>query len=94
MKYVNDRVRRQDRLMDEARALELLREGEYGVLSMVADGGGYGVPVNFVWDGVRSVYIHCAPTAPQADGHRTESEGLAVRHRQCASAAAEFHHRV
>ena len=48
MKYVNDRVRRQDRLMDEARALELLREGEYGVLSMVADGGGYGVPVNFV----------------------------------------------
>ena len=28
MKYVNDRIRRQDRLMDEARALELLREGE------------------------------------------------------------------
>ena len=49
MKYVNDRVRRQDRLMDETRALELLREGEYGVLSIVADGGGYGVPVNFVW---------------------------------------------
>ncbi len=35
MKYVNDGVRRQDRLMDEERALELLREGEYGVLSMV-----------------------------------------------------------
>ena len=30
MKYVNDRVRRQDRLMDEQRALELLRDGEYG----------------------------------------------------------------
>ena len=32
MKYVNDRIRRQDRLMDEERAIELLREGEYGVL--------------------------------------------------------------
>ena len=48
MKYVNNRVRRQDRLMDEQRALELLRDGEYGV-------------VNFVWDGDHSVYIHCAP---------------------------------
>ncbi len=61
MKYVNDGVRRQDRLMDEERALELLREGEYGVLSMVADNAGYGIPVNFVWDGDHSVYIHCAP---------------------------------
>ena len=61
MKYVNDRVRRQDRLMDEQRALELLRDGEYGVLSMVADDAGYGIPVNFVWDGDHSVYIHCAP---------------------------------
>ena len=51
MKYVNNRVRRQDRLMDEQRALELLRDGEYGVLSMVADDAGYGIPVNFVWDG-------------------------------------------
>ena len=61
MKYVNNRVRRQDRLMDEQRALELLRDGEYGVLSMVADDAGYGIPVNFVWDGDHSVYIHCAP---------------------------------
>ena len=30
MKYVNDRVRRQDRLMDEDRAMELLRDLEYG----------------------------------------------------------------
>ena len=63
MKYVNDTVRRRDRLMDEARALELLRNGEYGVLSMVSEGGGYGIPVNFVWDGKNSAYIHCAPGA-------------------------------
>ena len=61
MRYVNECVRRQERLMDEERALELLRDGEYGVLSMVSEGEGYGVPVNFVWDGEHSVYIHCAP---------------------------------
>ena len=61
IKYTNETVRRQDRLLDEARALELLAHGEYGVLSMVADDGGYGIPVNFVWDGDSSVYIHCAP---------------------------------
>ena len=61
MKYVNDTVRRQDRLMDEGRALELLRTSEYGVLSMVSEGGGYGIPVNYVWDGRQSIYIHCAP---------------------------------
>lgn len=49
MNYINETVRRQDRLMDEERALELLATSEYGVLSMVdEDGGGYGVPVNFV----------------------------------------------
>ena len=62
MKYVNDTVRRQDRLMDEERAIELLRESEYGVLSMVdTDGSAYGVPLNYVWDGGQSIYIHCAP---------------------------------
>lgn len=39
MKYVNGTVRRQDRLLDEARALELVRTCEYGVLSMVTAGG-------------------------------------------------------
>ena len=34
MRSINDTVRRQDRLLDEARAIELLRESEYGVLSM------------------------------------------------------------
>ena len=58
MKYVNDTVRRRDRLMDETRALELLRTGEYGILSMVdTDNSGYGVPLNFVWDGDHSLYI-------------------------------------
>lgn len=61
MKYVNETVRRRDRLLDEERALELLKDGEYGVLSMVSENSGYGIPVNFVWNGKNSVYIHCAP---------------------------------
>ena len=53
-------VRRQDRLLDEARAWELLLSGEYGVLSMATEQGGYGVPVNYaVAEDV--IYFHCAP---------------------------------
>lgn len=62
MKYVNETVRRQDRLLDEERALQLIRDNEYGVLSMVTpDGDAYGLPLNYVWDGEYSLYIHCAP---------------------------------
>uniref|UniRef100_A0AB33JK55 Pyridoxamine 5'-phosphate oxidase family protein n=1 Tax=Prevotella sp. GTC17262 TaxID=3236797 RepID=A0AB33JK55_9BACT len=62
MKYVNETIRRRDRLMDEERAIELLRTSEFGVLSMVdAEGTPYGIPVNYVWDGADSIYIHCAP---------------------------------
>ncbi len=62
MKYSNEDVRRQDRLMSEADAIKLLTDGEYGVLSMQAeDGGGYGVPLNYIFDGQHSLYIHCAP---------------------------------
>ena len=62
MKYVNETVRRQDRLLDEASTCQLLREGEYGVLSLVDEAGGaYGVPLNYVWDGGKYLYVHCAP---------------------------------
>lgn len=60
--YDNSSVRRQDRLLGEPEALALLRGGEYGVLSMQAvEGGGYGVPLSYVWDGGVRVYVHCAP---------------------------------
>ena len=39
MEYNNNDVRRQDRLFSEDEARELLRNGEYGVLSMVDDSG-------------------------------------------------------
>ncbi len=64
MKYVNENVRRQDRLLEEKEAFGLLRLGEFGVLSMVEVGeeaGGYGIPISYAWDGKDSIYFHCAP---------------------------------
>ena len=62
MNYQNDSVRRQDRLLDQPEATELLRQGEYGILCMQRpEGGGYGVPLNYVWDEADAIYIHCAP---------------------------------
>ena len=61
MEYTNQDVRRQDRLLDEARAFEILKEG--GILSMRTEegDGAYGIPINYVWDRGNSIYIHCAP---------------------------------
>ena len=62
MRYENTTIRRQDRLLDEPRAKELLKTAEFGTLSMIDENGlPYGIPVNYVWDGKDSLYIHCAP---------------------------------
>lgn len=62
MIYDNKNVRRQDRLLEDVQAMMLLKTGEYGVLSMVAaDCSGYGIPINYVWDGKDAIYFHCAP---------------------------------
>lgn len=60
MEYRNDCVRRQDRLLDEGRARELLLGGEYGFLAMASSEGGYGIPVNYAVED-DTIYIHCAP---------------------------------
>ena len=62
MNYTNKQIRRQDRLLEEKQAVNLLKNGEYGVLSMQAeDNDAYGIPVNYVWNEDHSIYIHCAP---------------------------------
>ena len=67
MIYDNTRVRRQDRLLDEERARELLATAEYGVLSMVDhQGKPYGIPVNYVWVD-DCAYIHCATEGRKLD---------------------------
>lgn len=61
MHYTNESVRRQDRLLNEETAISILKNGEYGVLSMQAeDAGGYGMPINYAWDEKHSIYAHCA----------------------------------
>lgn len=61
MIYSNTNIRRQDRLLDKNSANTLLKNGEYGVLSMQAENGGaYAVPISYVWDGISSIYFHCA----------------------------------
>ncbi len=62
MIYDNSSVRRQDRLLDETAARDLLRRGEYGVLSLVRpDSTAYGLPTSYAWDGADVLYLHCAP---------------------------------
>ncbi len=63
MKFDNTQIRRQDRLLDEKRAFEILQKGEYGILSMKDESGegAYGIPISYVWDRGNSIYIHCAP---------------------------------
>lgn len=60
IRYDNTQVRRQDRLLHEERAMELLHEGEYGFLALGGPEGGYGIPLNYAAEG-NSIYFHCAP---------------------------------
>ena len=51
MEYINDLIRRKDRLLSEDEAMSLLENGEYGVLSISSpEEGVYGIPINYVWD--------------------------------------------
>lgn len=59
MQYDNGEVRRQDRLMGEEQARELLHRAEYGFLALATEEGGYGVPINYAIDG-STIYLHCA----------------------------------
>lgn len=68
MNYSNENVRRQDRLLTEEIAVELLKNGEYGVMSMNSrKGGAYGIPLSYAWDGADRIYIHCAPQGQKLD---------------------------
>ncbi|MCC8088570.1 MAG: pyridoxamine 5'-phosphate oxidase family protein [Rikenellaceae bacterium] len=64
-------IRRKDRIWDSEEAIELLRKGEYGTLSMSgANGYGYGIPMSYVYDEDK-LYFHCAP-----DGFKIDSLAL------------------
>ena len=61
MTYDIANIRRQDRLLSQEKAYDLLKKGEYGILSMVSEENtGYGIPINFVYDDADRIYFHCA----------------------------------
>ena len=72
--YNNSNVRRQDRLLAEEKALQLLEEGEFGFLSMSDEGKGYGIPINYVWDGSDNIYFHSAMQGRKIDVLRKSAQ--------------------
>lgn len=57
---MNSNIRRQDRATTMEESVNLLNNGEYGVLSMSSDDNeGYGIPINYVFDNDK-IYFHCA----------------------------------
>ncbi|MFV0395707.1 MAG: pyridoxamine 5'-phosphate oxidase family protein [Coprobacillaceae bacterium] len=62
-------IRRQDRLLTEEEAKEILQEGRYGVLSLIGDNGyPYGVPMHYVLIG-GMIYMH----GTSADSHKVDA---------------------
>jgi uncharacterized protein len=62
------KMRRSDRALSLDESKELLKNGEYGILSTVStDGQPYGIPINYccISD---SIYFHCA-----LEGHKLEN---------------------
>jgi nitroimidazol reductase NimA-like FMN-containing flavoprotein (pyridoxamine 5'-phosphate oxidase superfamily) len=77
-------IRRKDRELSEAEALQLLREAEWGVLATVDEAGWpYAVPVNHaVVDG--DLIIHCATV-----GHKLANLAFNPKVSYCAVTQAE-----
>ena len=62
-------MRRSEKATDIAKAEELLRSENYGVLSVIGDEGyPYGVPVNYVYDSGR-IFFH----STSASSHKIEA---------------------
>ena len=69
---MNRSMRRKDRQMSQGSARDLLRQGDYGILSSVdEEGQPYGIPVNYVFDGEKSIYFHCAREGHKLDNLRS-----------------------
>jgi hypothetical protein len=61
------KIRRADRAIPDSAAQEILRAGEYGILSTVSvDGQPYGVPVSYSYTG-DVIYFHCALAGHKLD---------------------------
>jgi len=60
-------MRRIERQMNETESLELLKKGEYGILSTCGeDNQPYGIPLSYVVIG-KNIYFHCAGVGTKLD---------------------------
>jgi nitroimidazol reductase NimA-like FMN-containing flavoprotein (pyridoxamine 5'-phosphate oxidase superfamily) len=69
---------RRERLLPESEARQILKKGQYGVMSAVSpDGTPYGVPLNYYYDeNENALFFHCATR-----GHKLDS----ISHHSCVS---------
>ena len=74
-------MRRRDRQLTESETLEVIRQGEYGVLCTVtAEGLPYGVPISYALDeGSNTIYFH----GTIQEGQKTDN--LAYQPQACLS---------
>ncbi len=71
---MNKPLRKQDRKFNDDESLEILRKGEYGVLSMCTDdNSAYGVPVNYTFAN-NDIFIHCAMEGAKIDYLRNNNK--------------------
>lgn len=60
-------MRRKDRSIDKEQAIQILKDGEYGILSTVCENGyAYGVPLNYAYHN-GNIYFHCASEGSKLD---------------------------
>lgn len=60
-------MRRQDRKISDEETVDILRNGEFGVLSVCTNNNeGYGVPLNYVFVN-NEIFFHCAPEGSKLD---------------------------
>ena len=67
-------MRRQDRKLTDEESIEILRKGEYGILSMcTANNEAYGIPLNYVLVN-KEIYFHGATEGSKLDFIRNNNK--------------------
>lgn len=71
---MNQNIRRQDHKIEEQEAFAIIRNGEYGILSMCTPfDEGYGIPLNYALNN-DSIYFHCAAEGSKLDCLRNNNK--------------------
>lgn len=67
-------MRRQDRKINDAEAIRILVEGQYGILSTTGSNDyAYGVPISYAYSN-GSIYFHCAAEGQKLDNIKHNSK--------------------